>query len=188
MPRFGSLAGLSGYQVRVAKVLEKDLTKLFDANQVAYCLTKSPQMKSNRIKLDGVEIDKQIESYSRRFGELPKSAAQLEDETKEIRQVQLINREKEKQTLLNQKTLSFEEVLAQERRKMEKRERRQKLKERIRRVKISPSYSSDSEIDGEYDEHEEEKQSDDSSMKGSKYFKYFYRLNNQRYQYIYIYS
>jgi len=74
--------------------------------------------------------------------------------------------------------------------KQNREQRRQKLKARIRRIDMYSS-STDSETDPDEDYGEEkdvEEQKYSEEQKANKYFKYFYRLNNQRYQYIYIYT
>eukprot|EP00511_Aplanochytrium_stocchinoi_P004890 CAMPEP_0204836070 /NCGR_PEP_ID=MMETSP1346-20131115/24235_1 /ASSEMBLY_ACC=CAM_ASM_000771 /TAXON_ID=215587 /ORGANISM="Aplanochytrium stocchinoi, Strain GSBS06" /LENGTH=278 /DNA_ID=CAMNT_0051970535 /DNA_START=612 /DNA_END=1448 /DNA_ORIENTATION=- len=196
-PKFGSLNGLSGYQVGIAQLLEQDLKKLFAVNQVAYCLTKSPKLgymaKEKALLLGGLAMEQQLETYSERFGQLPKSEAQVIEENDEVRKISLRNKEMEKLEVLSEEPLSFEVVLEQERREMAKQnreQRRQKLKARIRRIDMYSS-STDSETDPDEDYGEEkdvEEQKYSEEQKANKYFKYFYRLNNQRYQYIYIYT
>lgn len=204
VPKFGNMNGLNGFQLGIAQFLEKDLRKLFAVNEVAYRISSSAETArvtsvSNRNGKNGNNVLKsQLDQYSKRFGTLPKSELEIKEES---RRKSLKNEEMEKMEKLDalnavQESVTFEELLAKERRRMAKRDRKKSIKARVKvKSLISSSSDSDSDYDYEYEDSEEkqseEKQQDDEitmKQRQNRYFKYYYLLNNHRYQYIYIYT
>lgn len=122
-PKFGSFNGLGGFQVNIAEILQEDIGKLLNANELAFCLSQAPTLKTCDV-VDG------IDELSCRFGELPTPALKKVYQEKEMQEVDQKNKETEKSHVLNNVIAEdvFEDYLQKEKKKQRKRQRQRKKK------------------------------------------------------------
>lgn len=122
-PKFGSFNGLSGFQLNIAEILQEDIAKLLNANELAYCLSRAPNLNKCDV-VDG------IDELSCRFGELPTPALKKVYQVKEMKEMDEKNKETEKSHVLNNVIPQdvFEDYLAKEKKKQRKRQRQRSKK------------------------------------------------------------
>lgn len=162
LPVFGNFRGLHGHQIAIAQALKSDVARLLQTSEVAYCLSKTAPSAA---------LQNGMRDLADRFGELPVPSQQLVLEREQKRLASgAASREKMEDLVKSIPRDVFEQYVAKERKLMEK--QRKARSRRTGRVCRAKRHSSPTPLLGF----------------SYRYFSFHYLLNNQRYQYIQVYT